>query len=607
MKKEYKFSIWYLLIGIWGVLIIQNLIYSALAVRVIPYSEFLAALKEKRIIEARVSENQIQGKMLAEGDSTRQVVFSTVKVDPETSKLLEEYGVRFDGKIESTFFRSLFSWLLPFFIYIGLWLWIMRRMSADQPGFMTLGKSKAKIYQEEDIKIRFDDVAGVDEAKQELSEVTDFLKEPERFTRIGGTVPRGILLVGPPGTGKTLLAKAVAGESGVPFFSMSGSDFVEMFVGLGAARVRDLFEQAKQKAPCIIFIDELDALGKARGLGGAVGGHDEREQTLNQLLVEMDGFDPNIGVILIAATNRPEILDPALLRPGRFDRQVLVDRPDKKGREAILRLHLKKVRADQTVDVEAIAGMTPGMAGADLANIVNEAALLAVRRNKEKVTMAEFEEAVERMVAGLEKKNRLMNPEERKIVAYHEMGHAIVARALPGTDPVKKISIIPRGIAALGYTLQVPTEDRFLMKKTELLNKIATLLGGRVAEEIIFEDISTGAHNDLARATDIARSMVKEYGMSERLGKVYFSREKRQQFLPITPEDTREYSQSTAEIIDDEVKKIIDEQYEKTHRLLLNNKEILEKGANKLLAEEKLEAEELDALMASVRDEPVNT
>jgi cell division protease FtsH len=484
----------------------------------------------------------------------------------------------------------------------------MRRMSAGQPGFMTLGrKNKAKIYQEDDIKVRFNDVAGVDEAKQELSEVTDFLKEPERFTRIGGNVPRGILLVGPPGTGKTLLAKAVAGESGVPFFSMSGSDFVEMFVGLGAARVRDLFDQAKQKAPCIIFIDELDALGKARGFGGAAGGHDEREQTLNQLLVEMDGFDPNMGVILIAATNRPEILDPALLRPGRFDRQVLVDRPDKKGREAILRLHLKKVQADQTVDTEAIAGMTPGMAGADLANIVNEAALLAVRHNKSKVGMAEFEEAVERVVAGLEKKNRLMNPEEQKIVAYHEMGHAIVARALPGTDPVKKISIIPRGIAALGYTLQVPTEDRFLMKKTELLNKIATLLGGRVAEEIVFEDISTGAHNDLARATDIARSMVKEYGMSERLGKVYFSREKRQQFLPGIPDGAQEYSESTAEAIDDEVKQIIDGQYKRAHQLLSDNKELLEKGANKLLAQEKLEADELDVLMASVRHEPTNT
>ena len=601
MKKEYKFSIWYLLIGIWVVLIVQNLLYSAMAVRVIPYSEFLAALKEKRIIEARVSENQIQGKMVLTDDFDRPIVFRTVKVDPETSKLLEKYGVKFDGQIESTFFRNLFSWMFPFLIYIGLWFWIIRRMSGSQPGFMTLGKNKAKIYQEDEVPVRFDDVAGVDEAKEELLEVTEFLKNPERFTRIGGNIPRGILLVGPPGTGKTLLAKAVAGESGVPFFSMSGSDFVEMFVGLGAARVRDLFEQAKQKAPCIIFIDELDALGKARGFGGAVGGHDEREQTLNQLLVEMDGFDPNVGVILIAATNRPEILDPALLRPGRFDRQILVDRPDKKGREAILRLHLKKIQADQTVNVEAIAGMTPGMAGADLANIVNEAALLAVRRNKEKVGMAEFEEAVERVVAGLEKKNRLMNPEERKIVAYHEMGHAIVARALPGTDPVKKISIIPRGIAALGYTLQVPTEDRFLMKKTELLNKIATLLGGRVAEEIVFEDISTGAHNDLARATDIARSMVKEYGMSEQLGKVYFSREKRQQFLQMAPEGAQEYSESTAEIIDDEVKHIIDEQYERARQLLLDNREILENGANKLLTEEKLEAEELGALMASVR------
>jgi cell division protease FtsH len=389
----------------------------------------------------------------------------------------------------------------------------MRRFQKQQGGFMTLGKNKAKIYMDNDVEVRFEDAAGVDEAKEELVEVIDFLKEPERFTRIGGQIPRGILLVGPPGTGKTLLAKAVAGESGVPFFSLSGSEFVEMFVGLGAARVRDLFKQAKDNAPCIIFIDELDALGKARGFG-TVGGHDEREQTLNQLLVELDGFDPNIGVILMAATNRPEILDPALLRPGRFDRQILVDRPDKQGRREILNVHLKKITAADDLDVDTLAGMTSGMVGADLANLVNEAALLSVRRNKTVVGMAEFEEAVERVVAGLEKKNRLINPKEKKIVAYHELGHAIVAMTLPETDPVQKISIIPRGIAALGYTMQVPTEDRFLMRRTELLNRIATLLGGRAAEEIVFDDISTGAHNDLSRATDIARSMVKEYGMS---------------------------------------------------------------------------------------------
>jgi cell division protease FtsH len=461
---------------------------------------------------------------------------------------------------------------------------------------MSLGKNKAKIYMQEDIDVRFEEVAGVDEAKQELAEVVEFLSEPEKFTEIGGQIPRGILLVGPPGTGKTMLAKAVAGESGVPFFSMSGSEFVEMFVGLGAARVRDLFDQAKQKAPCIIFIDELDALGKARGFG-TMGGHDEREQTLNQLLVEMDGFDPNVGVILLAATNRPEILDPALLRPGRFDRNILVDRPDKIGREEILKVHIKNIKVSKDVDLSVLAGMTPGMVGADLANLVNEAALLAVRRKKKKAGMAEFEEAVERVIAGLEKKNRLINPKEREIVAYHEMGHAIVALSLPGSDPVQKISIIPRGIAALGYTMQTPTEDRFLMSKTELLNKIATLLGGRAAEEIVFEDISTGAHNDLARATDIARSMVKEYGMSAKVGQVYFAREKRNQFMNIPMEGAVEYSEATAELIDNEVREIINNQYSKTRQILVEKRDVLDKGTQLLLEKEKIEGTELQALM----------
>jgi cell division protease FtsH len=412
-------------------------------------------------------------------------------------------------------------------------------------------------------------------------------------------LPKGILLVGPPGTGKTLLARAVAGESHVPFFSLSGSEFVEMFVGLGAARVRDLFEQAKQKAPCIIFIDELDALGKARGIGG-MGGHDEREQTLNQLLVEMDGFDPKVGVILMAASNRPEILDPALLRPGRFDRHILVDRPDRKGREDILRVHLRNVTAADDVDVAKLAGMTPGMVGADLANLVNEAALLAVRRNRNAVRMAELEEAVERVMGGLEKKNRLINVEERKIVAYHELGHAVVALSLPGTDPVQKISIIPRGIAALGYTMQVPTEDRFLMKKTELLSKIATLLGGRAAEALIFGDISTGAHNDISRATDIARSMVTEYGMSGKVGQVYFSREKRPLFLDVTMGMRNEvdYSEATAQLIDQEVRRIMDEQYQVAFEILKDKKEILEKAVHLLLEKEKIHGDELKALMS---------
>jgi cell division protease FtsH len=491
------------------------------------------------------------------------------------------------------------SWLIPIGLFFGIWIFMMRRFQ-QQSGFMQIGKNKAKIYMEDDVGVRFSDAAGVDEARQELEEVTAFLKEPERYTRVGGQIPRGILLVGPPGTGKTLLAKAVAGESGVPFFSLSGSEFVEMFVGLGAARVRDLFKQAKEKAPCIIFIDELDALGKARGVAMS-GGHDEREQTLNQLLVELDGFDPNVGVILMAATNRPEILDPALLRPGRFDRQVLVDRPDKVGRTEILKIYLQKVETAGRIDPEKIAGMTAGMVGADLANLVNEAALLAVRRNKPHIGMAEVEEAVERLVAGLEKKNRLINAAEKEIVAFHELGHAIVAMALPGTDPVQKISIIPRGIAALGYTMQVPTEDRFLMRKTELDNRIATLLGGRAAEELVFKDISTGAHNDLSRATDIARSMVREYGMSRRLGQVYFAPRRPPQFLGPVPDNGSEYSQETAKIIDEEVRRIIDEQYGNAMRILESNRELLDKTAAALLIDEVIEGEALQTLAAAVR------
>jgi len=597
MDKKQKFSVWYVLLGIWVVLIVHNMIYSAFAIKTIPYSEFLELLKQGNVSEVAISANQIQGKIKADqGTSQRDSLFRTVRVDSDTSKLMEEYGVTFKGEIESRFLANLFSWLLPIFIFLGIWYFMMRRMSGQQPGFMTLGKNKAKIFMQEDIDIRFDDVAGVDESKEELAEVVDFLKEPDKYTRLGGKIPRGTLLVGPPGTGKTMLSKAVAGESGVPFFSMSGSEFVEMFVGLGAARVRDLFEQAKKKAPCIIFIDELDALGKARGVGMA-GGHDEREQTLNQLLVEMDGFDPNIGVILLAATNRPEILDPALLRPGRFDRNILVDRPDKAGREAILTVHMKNIKIDPNVDVAILAGMTPGMVGADLANLINEAALLAVRRGKDKVGMPELEEAVERVVAGLEKKNRLINPKEREIVAYHEMGHAIVAASLPGTDPVQKISIIPRGIAALGYTMQTPTEDRFLMSRTELLNRIATLLGGRAAEEIVFEDISTGAHNDLARATDIARSMIKEYGMSSKVGQVYFAREKNNQFLNVPQQGAAEYSQATARMIDEEVKAIIDQQYEKAREILSQLRPTLEKGSKMLLENEKIEGKEFQEMM----------
>ncbi len=598
MEKRQKFSIWYVLFGVWIVLIIQSYIASMLATQVIPYSRFLDLLKGGKIVEVAVTANQIEGKMKVDGATPGETkAFRTVRVDPELSTLLDQYKVVFKGEVESTVLRDLLSWVFPIILFVGVWYFLFRKMGAQQAGFMTLGKNKAKIYVQDELNVTFKDVAGVDEARQELVEVVEFLKSPGKFTELGGRIPKGILLVGPPGSGKTLLAKAVAGESGVPFFSLSGSEFVEMFVGLGAARVRDLFVQAKAKAPCIIFIDELDALGKARGMS-ALGGHDEREQTLNQLLVEMDGFDPKAGVILMAATNRPEILDPALLRPGRFDRHVLVDRPDKQGRAEILKVHLKKIKAAAELDVGKLAGMTSGMVGADLANLVNEAALLAVRRDRKEVGMPEFEEAVERIVAGLEKKNRLINPEERKVVAYHEMGHALVALCLPGTDPVQKISIIPRGIAALGYTMQVPTEDRFLMKKTELLNRIATLLAGRAAEVITFGDVSTGAHNDLSRATDIAKSMIKEYGMSDRLGQVYFSQEKRRQFLDLGAQEKADYSNATAEAIDAEVSAIIAREYARATEILQGRRSMLEKGANLLLEKEKIEGAELKALCA---------
>jgi len=599
MEKKHKFSLWYVLIGMWIVLIAQSYIASMYAVQTIPYSQFLTLLKTEKIVEVAITANKIQGKMKVDGGAPNETkAFKTIRVDPELSTFLEQYKIVFKGEIESTFLRDILSWVFPLLLFVGIWYFFMKKMGAQQAGFMTLGKNKAKIYMENELNVTFKDVAGVDEAKQELVEVVEFLKNPGKFGELGGRIPKGILLVGPPGTGKTLLAKAVAGESGVPFFSLSGSEFVEMFVGLGASRVRDLFVQAKEKAPCIVFIDELDALGKARGFG-AVGGHDEREQTLNQLLVEMDGFDPKVGVILMAATNRPEILDPALLRPGRFDRHVLVDRPDKIGREEILKVHLKKIKAVEDLDVGKLANMTPGMVGADLANLVNEAALLAVRRDKKEVGMPEFEEAIERIIAGLEKKNRVINVEERQIVAYHEMGHALVALSLPGTDPVQKISIIPRGIAALGYTMQVPTEDRFLMKRTELLNKIACLLGGRAAEEIIFGDISTGAHNDLARATDISRSMIKEYGMSDKLGQVYFAREPRSPFFDTGLRETGDYSDATAEAIDEEIKAVISKEYDRAVDILRKNKGILEKGAQLLLEKEKIDGAELKALMES--------
>jgi cell division protease FtsH len=469
-------------------------------------------------------------------------------------------------------------------------------------GLMSIGKSKAKVYVESDTGVRFDDVAGVDEAKDELREVVDFLKNPEQYSRLGGRMPKGILLVGPPGTGKTLLAKAVAGQAKVPFFSISGSEFVEMFVGVGAARVRDLFEQARSQAPAIIFIDELDALGRARGIGPYVGGHDEKEQTLNQLLAEMDGFDSSKGLIILAATNRPEILDPALLRAGRFDRQVLVDRPDKKGRADILRVHLRKAKLAADVDPEKVAALTPGFTGADLANLVNEAALLATRRGADAVTMDDFTNAVERMVAGLEKRNRLLNPKEREIVAYHEMGHAIVAVSLPGTDPIHKVSIIPRGVGALGYTIQRPTEDRFLMTREELENKMVVLLGGRAAELVVFGHLSTGAADDLRRVTDIARSMVTRYGMSEQLGGVAYDRDPRTFLtgpdLPL-PQREHDYAEQTAAEIDKEVRAIVQAAMDRALEILREKRDLLERSARSLLEKETLDEKDLANLIGA--------
>ena len=601
VNKKISFSVLCAFLTMGAVLFVLNFITPMQMPDELPYSEFKTLLAAGNVAEVTVTRQSLLGKLKPEEGSKEPKLFTTVRVeDPDLVKELNVRNVKFTGMIESTFLRDIMWWVIPALIFGGIWFFVIRRLGQGlgqgQKGFMTVGKSKAKIYAEKDTKVTFADVAGVEEAKEELGEVIDFLKTPEKFTRLGGKIPKGILLVGPPGTGKTLLARAVAGEAGVTFFSISGSEFVEMFVGVGASRVRDLFEQAKTKAPCIIFIDELDALGKARGAGPMA--HEEREQTLNQLLVEMDGFDPRIAVILMAATNRPEILDPALLRPGRFDRQVLVDRPDKIGRLAILRVHAKRVALGPDADLEVIAGMTPGFSGADLANIINEATLLTVRRNKEQVGLSELQEAVERVVAGLEKKNRVLNKMEKERVAHHEVGHALVALSFPGADPIQKISIIPRGIAALGYTLQLPTEDRFLMAKTELENKIAVLLGGRSAEELIFGEASTGAQNDLVRATDIAKSMVRSYGMSEKLGTVTLDRERQSLIMQIqAPQEKGDYSEETAREIDCEVRRIIDEQYDRVRWLLAEKKRALVEGAKALLDREVITGSELRAIM----------
>src|SRR5437762_1934607 len=522
MNNKTHFNLGYAIAAILAVFVIQYFISMASQIAVIPYSEYQQLLKQGKVESVGISDRTVQGALKAPL-SGGQKQFVTTRVDQETAQELEKYNVRFTGQIESTFLRDLLSWVMPVLLFFGLWWYIGKRAAEGGGlggGLMAIGKSKAKIYVEADTGVNFSDVAGVDEAKDELREIVDFLKNPTGYGRLGGRMPKGVLLVGPPGTGKTLLAKAVAGEAKVPFFSVSGSEFVEMFVGVGAARVRDLFEQAHQKAPAIIFIDELDALGRARGIGPFAGGHDEKEQTLNQLLVELDGFDSRTGLVILAATNRPEVLDPALLRAGRFDRQVLVDRPDRPGRVQILQVHIRKIKIAPDVDLETVASLTPGFTGADLANLVNEAALFATRRGADAVILADFTAAMERIVAGLEKRNRLLNPHEREVVAYHEMGHTLVGLSLPGTDKVHKVSIIPRGIGSLGYTIQRPTEDRFLMTRQELDNKMAVLLGGRAAEHIVFEEYSTGAADDLQKVTDIARSIVTRYGMSAELGQV---------------------------------------------------------------------------------------
>ena len=567
----------------------------------IPYSEFKNLLRGDKIEEVALGDKIIRGLLKKEDEKAKQgVEITTVRVDdPKLVEELENHNVKFSGRFDESWLRDfILAWVLPMGIIIFIWMIALKRMSPES-GIMAIGKSKAKIYIDKDTGVTFNDVAGCDEAKEELKEVIDFLNTPQKYLELGGKIPKGILLVGPPGTGKTLLAKAVAGEAKVPFFAISGSAFVEMFVGVGASRVRDLFTQAQEKAPCIIFIDELDALGKARIAAPIGGGHEERENTLNQLLAEMDGFDTQKGVIIMAATNRPEILDIALLRPGRFDRQILVDRPDINGREDILKVHTKGVKLSEGIDLRILAARTPGFAGADLANVVNEAALLAARRNKKSVEMNDFEEAINRSIAGLEKKRKVMSKKEQEIIAYHESGHALVAESVPNADKVHRISIIPRGISALGYTMQLPTEDRYLMTRSELLDRLAVLLGGRVAEETIFNEISTGAQNDLERATDIARSMVKEYGMSERLGPMTFERERRALFLEIGGMPKSEFSEETAKIIDEEVKKIITETYTRVKEIIVKKKDKLDILAKLLLEKEVIEGDELRKIINS--------
>jgi cell division protease FtsH len=591
-------TLWWVL-GTLTLLAIVQAYFLAPQGRQVSYSEFKTLVRSGQVAEVAVGDTTIRGTLKkAENGST---TFSTTRIeDPKLVEELDSASVKYSGEIVSRWLPELLSLLLPFILIIAAWSYFSRRMGGAEGGVMSFARSKAKIYAEEEVKTTFQDVAGVDEAAQELREIVEFLKNPRKFTNLGGKIPKGVLLVGPPGTGKTLLARAVAGEAKVPFFSLSGSEFVEMFVGVGAARVRDLFSQAEAKAPCIVFIDELDALGKAR-VQSPIGSHEEREQTLNQLLAEMDGFDARKAIIIMAATNRPEVLDPALMRPGRFDRQVLVDKPDVKGREEVLNIHVRNVKLDPTVELRKIAARTAGFAGADLANLVNEAALLAARRDGVSVVMRDFDEAIDRLIAGLEKK-RVMNTREREIVAYHEAGHAIVASVLPNMDPVHKISIVARGFGALGYTMQLPLEDRYLMQRGDLLNQMAILLGGRAAEEIAVGEISTGAQNDLQRVTDVARSMVTEWGMSEKLGTVNYDPSRRNRFLDLgMPAERGLYSDETARLIDEEVKLIIAGAHDEARRVLRENRDILERVTRYLLEKEVMEGDELRAMMNSPR------
>jgi len=609
MDKRTQFHLWYVIAAIIGVLLLQQLWTQSQEVAVIPYSQFLDEMRAGKVAEVQVSGDYIDGQYKQAENGRTQ--FVTTRVPPDIADLLGKYGVKFSGAVENHFLATLLSWVLPTLLFFGVWYFLFRRIANQQGlggGFMAVGRSKAKVYVETDTKVTFDDVAGVDEAKDELKEVVAFLKNPEEYGRLGAHVPKGILLVGPPGTGKTLLARAVAGEAGVPFFSINGSEFVEMFVGVGAARVRDLFAQAREKAPAIIFIDELDALGRARTAFPS-GGNDEKEQTLNQLLSELDGFDTSAGLVLLAATNRPEILDPALLRAGRFDRQVLLDRPDKGGRIDILKVHLKGHKLAADVDPEKVAGLTPGFTGADLANLVNEAAVVATRRHGDSIAMADFTAAVERIVAGLERRKRILSPKERNVVAHHEMGHALLGMILPGVDTVHKVSIIPRGIGALGYTIQRPSEDRFIMTRDEIENRMTVLLGGRAAEQIVFGQLSTGAADDLAKATDMARDMVMRYGMEEKLGPVSYESD-RPTFLNVPAAlewHQRRYSDETAHAIDEAVRQIVERVLSRALAILTQQRKVLDHGAALLLERETLDEAGLAALRGELAplDRPV--